>query len=287
MYKKIILAAFLSGTLALSSCKSNKAAAAKANSEASKSKDKDNGMKPYSKVITKEAKTDEGLFKVHQIDDKYYYEIPNNTLKKDMLLVSRIAQIPSNLGGGYLNAGSKTNEQVVAWERFQDKILLKVKSFSEVSLDSAAAIGSSVKVNNYEPTLYAFDILAMNPDSTGTVIEVTKFFSSDVPALSGLGSGLRSTYKVRNLDSDRSFINSIKSFPENVEVKQDLTLELERELWRLMHQGWQNYRDETGWAKLGEIGKYLKRIKSDFDTRNYKLKKLSDFLCQSLELHMC
>jgi hypothetical protein len=180
-------------------------------------------MKPYSKVITKEAKTDEGLFKVHQIDDKYYYEIPNNTLKKDMLLVSRIAQIPSNLGGGYLNAGSKTNEQVVAWERFQDKILLKVKSFSEVSLDSAAAIGSSVKVNNYEPTLYAFDILAMNPDSTGTVIEVTKFFSSDVPALSGLGSGLRSTYKVRNLDSDRSFINSIKSFPENVEVKQDFT----------------------------------------------------------------
>jgi hypothetical protein len=223
MYKKIILAVFLSGTLALSSCKSNKAAAAKANSEASKSKDKDNGMKPYSKVITKEAKTDEGLFKVHQIDDKYYYEIPNNTLKKDMLLVSRIAQIPSNLGGGYLNAGSKTNEQVVAWERFQDKILLKVKSFSEVSLDSAAAIGSSVKVNNYEPTLYAFDILAMNPDSTGTVIEVTKFFSSDVPALSGLGSGLRSTYKVRNLDSDRSFINSIKSFPENVEVKQDFT----------------------------------------------------------------
>ena len=53
--------------------------------------------------------------------------------------------------------------------------------------------------------------------------------------------------------------------------------ETERELWRLMHQAWQNYRDDSGWAKLGEIGKYLKRIKSDFDTRNYGLKKLSDF----------
>lgn len=222
MYKKIILAAVLSGTLTLSGCKSNKTAVAKTSSEASKPKEKD-GMKPYSKVITSEAKTDEGLFKVHQIDDKYFYEIPNNTLNKDMLLVSRISKIPSNLGGGYMNAGSKTNEQVVSWERFQNKILLKVRSFSEVALDSTAAIANSVKVNNYEPTLYAFDILAMSPDSTGTVIDVTKFFSSDIPALSGLSSRLRTTYKVRNLDSDRSFINSIKSFPENVEVKQDFT----------------------------------------------------------------
>jgi len=223
MYKKIILASLLSGTLALSGCKTNKAVAAKTNSESPKPKEKDNGMKPYSKVITKEAITDEGLFNVHKVEDKYYYEIPNKVLKKDMLLVSRIAQIPSNLGGGYMNAGSKTNEQVVAWERFQDKILIKVKSYSEVSLDSAAAIGSSVKVNNYEPTLYAFDILALSPDSTATVIDVTKFFSADIPALSGLSSGLRSAYKVRNLDSDRSFIHSIKSFPENVEVKQDFT----------------------------------------------------------------
>ena len=44
-----------------------------------------------------------------------------------------------------------------------------------------------------------------------------------------------------------------------------------------MHQAWQNYRDDSGWAKLGDIGKYLKRIKPDFDTRNYGLKKLSDF----------
>ena len=35
--------------------------------------------------------------------------------------------------------------------------------------------------------------------------------------------------------------------------------------------------DASRLAKLGEIGKYLKRIKPDFDTRNYGLKKLSDF----------
>ena len=123
-----------------------------------------------------------------------------------MLWVSRIAQIPSNLGGGYMNAGSKTNEQVVHWVRFQDKILLKVKSYSEVALDTSAAINNSVLVNNYEPTLYAFDIEALSADSTATVIDVTKFLSSDVQAISGLSSRLRKSYKVKNLDKDRSLI---------------------------------------------------------------------------------
>lgn len=52
---------------------------------------------------------------------------------------------------------------------------------------------------------------------------------------------------------------------------------MDKELWQLMHQAWQNYRDESGWAKLGEVGKYIKRLKPDFDPRNYSLKKLSDF----------
>ncbi len=222
MNKSIYLALLLSSTLVLSGCKAKKEPSKGSATEKTQSKN-DNGMKPYSKVITNEAKTDDGIFKVHQVGDSYYYEIPNETLGKEMLLVSRIAQIPSNLGGGYLNAGSKTNQQVVEWTRFQDKILLKVKSYSEITRDSTAAITNSVRVNNYEPTLYAFDIMSVSPDSTASVIDVTKFFSSDIPALSGLNDGLRSSYKVRSLDRDRSFINSIKSFPENIEVKQDFT----------------------------------------------------------------
>ncbi|KEZ93398.1 zinc-dependent metalloprotease [Nonlabens ulvanivorans] len=204
------------------SCKTaQKAVAAKTESEkTSKKKPK---FKSYSKVITTDAITDDGLFKTHQVEDDFFYEIPNDMLEKDMLWVTRIAQIPSNLGGGYMNAGSKTNQQVVAWERFQNKILLKVKSYSEVALDSTAAIGNSVKVNNYEPIMYAFDIETFSADSTAVVINVTKFLSTDVPSISGLSSRLRKQYKVRSLDKNRSFINSVKSFPENIEVKQDFT----------------------------------------------------------------
>ncbi|PQJ32529.1 zinc-dependent metalloprotease [Nonlabens arenilitoris] len=204
------------------SCKTaQKAVAAKTESE--KTSKKKSKFKPYSKVVTSDAVTDDGLFKTHQVEDDFFYEIPNDMLEKDMLWVTRIAQIPSNLGGGYMNAGSKTNQQVVAWERFQNKILLKVKSFSEVALDSTAAISNSVKVNNYEPIMYAFDIVAFSADSTAVVINVTKFLSTDVPSISGLSSRLRKQYKVRSLDKERSFINSVKSFPENIEVKQDFT----------------------------------------------------------------
>ncbi|MCK7590975.1 zinc-dependent metalloprotease [Subsaxibacter sp. CAU 1640] len=185
-------------------------------------KKKDNGIKDYSEVITKDAVTDDGLFKVHILKDKYYFEIQDSLLNKDMLLVSRIAKLPSGLGGGYTNAGSETNEQMIVWERFQDKILIKVKSYNAVANDSLP-INISVRANNYEPTLYAFNIEAFSKDSSAVVIDVSKFYNSDVKAISGLSSGMREAYKVRNLDDSRSFITSAKSFPLNIEVIQDFT----------------------------------------------------------------
>lgn len=179
-------------------------------------------IKEYSKVITKDAITDEGLFTVHKVDKKYFFEIPNKLLDKDMLLVSRLSKLPSNLGGGYVNAGSETNEQLIVWQRFQDKILIKLKSFSAVAADSLP-ISISVKANNYEPTLFAFDIVAFSKDTLNTVIDVTKFYSTDVRSISGLSAEMRETYKVRGIDESRSFINTMKSFPMNIEVIQDFT----------------------------------------------------------------
>ncbi len=185
-------------------------------------KKKQGKIKDYDKVITKDAVSDEGLFDVHLVGEKYYFEIPMDYLNTDMLLVSRFSKLPSNLGGGYVNAGTKTNTRMINWERFKNKILIKEKTSSAVAADSLP-INVSVKANNYEPTLYAFDIEAFSKDSTSVVIDVTNFYGSDVKAISGLGSRLRSAYKVKNLDKNRSFINSVKSFPENIEVVQDFT----------------------------------------------------------------
>lgn len=186
------------------------------------SKKANGNIKDYEKVITKDAISDSGLFDVHLVGEKYYFEIPMEHLNTDMLLVSRFAKLPSNLGGGYVNAGTKTNTRMINWERFKNKILIKEKSSSAVAADSLP-IHVSVKSNNYEPTLYAFDIAAFSKDSSAVVIDVTSFYSSDVKSISGLSSRMRSSYKVKNLDKSRSFINSVKSFPENIEVIQDFT----------------------------------------------------------------
>jgi len=218
----IILIAILSAQTAQAQRKSKKNKKAKTEvAPAEKKKDKD-AIKKYSAVITKEAVTDSGLFNVHKVKKDYFYEVPFSALEKDMLWVSRIAQLPNGLGGGFVNAGSKTNQQVVHWTRYQNKVLLKIKSYGNVA-DSTKAISNSVRVNNYEPTLYAFDIKAFNKDSTAAVINVTKLFTADVKAISGLSARLRKQYKVKKLDASRSFINSMKSFPLNIEVKQDMT----------------------------------------------------------------
>ncbi|MFT5958525.1 MAG: hypothetical protein ACI8VJ_000266, partial [Polaribacter sp.] len=178
----------------------------------------------YADFVKKDSKTDDGLFKVHENKDNFLYEIPKSYLGKEMLLVTRIKELPADLGGGYVNAGSKINTQVIVWEAYKDKILLKVKSYNAIANDSLP-IYKSVKANNLEPIIYAFDVQAQDIDSTAILVDVTKLFSTDVKAITGLPAYFRKTYKVKKLDTSRSFIHSIKSYPENIEVVQDFTFE--------------------------------------------------------------
>ncbi len=189
---------------------------------AKKPKKKKSPFKPYKEVITEEAKSDEGLFTVHIIDDKLFYEIPFTMLNKEMLMVSRIVQLPTGLGGGFTNAGSKAREQVMRWQRKGKKVFLRIVSYTNVA-DEDLPIAQSVKYNNLEPIVQAFDIKAFNEDSTALVIETTGLFTKDVSAITGLSSGLRRNYKVTRLDGSRSMIDTARSYPINIEVKHTLT----------------------------------------------------------------
>ena len=78
--------------------------------EASKKK---GDFEPYAKVITKDAKSDPGLFTVHRVDDKYFYEIPDSLFNREMLTVTRIAKTATGIGFG----GGKQNTQVHRWQK--------------------------------------------------------------------------------------------------------------------------------------------------------------------------
>lgn len=222
--KKLLLFSLIFAFTFSTEMKAQRKKSKKNNTEETTPKPQKSKTPKYADFVTSKTKTDEGIFKVHETNNNYLYEIPKSHFGKEMLLVTRIKELPAGLGGGYVNAGSKINTQVIVWEEFQNKILLKVKSYNAVANDSLP-IYKSVKANNLEPIIYAFDIKTQNTDSTAVLVDVTKFFSSDVKAISGLPSSYRQRYKVKRLDASRSFINSVKSYPKNIEVVQDFTFE--------------------------------------------------------------
>ncbi|GLU43752.1 glutaminyl-tRNA synthetase [Muricauda sp. NBRC 101325] len=179
-------------------------------------KPKPGDIQPYDKVITKDAKTDTGLFAVHNVDDKHYYEIPDSLFNREMLMVTRISKTADGIGFG----GGKINTQVLRWEKKPKKVLLRVSSYENVAADSLP-VHEAVVNSNFEPVLYAFDIKAINKKDSlnpAVVIEVDPLFTKDVQAL-GFPDGYRKRYKVTRLDGDRSYIESVKSYPLNIEAR--------------------------------------------------------------------
>ncbi|OEK02740.1 zinc-dependent metalloprotease [Roseivirga sp. 4D4] len=174
---------------------------------------KKGGIQPFDKVITKEAKTDEGLFNVHKIDKKYFFEIPNDMLGRDMLMVTRIAKTASGIGFG----GGKTNTQMLRWERVNDKILLRIISTTITAADSLP-ISEAVNNSNLEPILAAYDIKALSKDSSGVVVDVSALLTGDVKPL-GLPQFRRTQYRVTRLDASRSYVSRVSSYPENIELR--------------------------------------------------------------------
>jgi len=176
-------------------------------------KPKKGDILPYAKVITKDAKSDEGLFTVHKVDDLFFYEIQDSLFDKEMLMVTRISKTASGIGFG----GGKQNTQVLRWQKKDKKVILRVVSYETFAADSLP-VHEAVVNSNFEPVLYTFPIKALSVDSTATVIDVTDLFNKDVKAL-GLPSSTRKRYKVSRLESDKSFIESIKSYPKNIESR--------------------------------------------------------------------
>lgn len=216
-----LFALIFSASLLFSGCKSTETVAPSNSNQTQRSSSPSNGIKSYSSVVPKSAQTDEGLFTVHKDGNKVLYEIADSLLGREMLLVSRIAKVPTNFSG-FQSAGSKAAEQVITFERQDNSILLKIKSYRSIA-DENLAIYKSVTANNLEPIIASFPIASLSKDSNGVVIDVSDLFLTDVQAISGLGNRLRQQYQVRRLDDKRSYLVSARSYPQNVEVRHVMT----------------------------------------------------------------
>ncbi len=168
--------------------------------------------RPYNRVITAEAVSRAGLFKTHRVGTRWYFEVPRKELGREMLLVTRAARVPVNMGyGGQQFAPS----WVLRWERLGNRVLMRAVSYETVA-DSTTPIYTAVRASNNDVILGAFNVEAFGPDSAA-VIEVSRFYASPPPEL-GPGQRVRT-----QPDANRSFVERVLSFPDNVEVEATIT----------------------------------------------------------------
>ena len=148
-----------------------------------------------------------------------FFTVDRELLDKDLLMVTRIAQIPANYSA-YSNAGSKTAESVVHFSKSGNRILLTQISYSNIANDNDP-IKISVEENNFSPILASFDI--KNSEADQFLIDVTEHFMDDSPGFNIIPTRLKDDYKIGKRDKSRSQIDSARSFPENTEILHTLT----------------------------------------------------------------
>jgi len=164
--------------------------------------------KPYDKVITPEAKSQDGFLKVHQLKSKLFFEIPKARLGQELLLVVTANRTPANID----HAGRVLGSNVVRWVLKENRVLLQQVSHAVVA-DPAKPVAKAVAANNTDTILMSFPVEAFAKDGS-PVIETSKLFTTEVPEFSA-----RQLLGAQMFDAARSYVDKLKVFPENLNVE--------------------------------------------------------------------
>jgi hypothetical protein len=168
--------------------------------------------RPYARVVTPAAKTREGLFKTHRIGSRLLFELPRGVMNKDLLVVPRVAKAPA---GGPYGGQQVGRTMVIRWERRDNRVLLRDIRYNIVA-DPGHEMSRAVEASTFAPVIASLNVDAYGPDSAA-VIDVTRLFTVP-PAEFGPGATLRGVP-----DANRSLIDRVAAYPENVEVEALLT----------------------------------------------------------------
>ncbi|WP_278020816.1 zinc-dependent metalloprotease [Flavobacterium ginsengisoli] len=173
-------------------------------------------MQAYNKVITDKAKNKSGLFTVSQVDAKYYFQIPDSLFNRYMLVVTRYLSTPEGFGSF---GGEKTNEQTIYFEKGSNNtVYLRSLQYRQDVRSADSMLAKALEGSNENPIVAAFPIKTTNPDTKDVVIEVTDVFKKD-NAMFSIGNQDKTEKKLSSLADDKSFVESIDTYPINIEAK--------------------------------------------------------------------
>lgn len=173
------------------------------------------GPVKYEKFFSGTTSTASGLFTVRSTDNKWFFEIPDSLLKRDILVVSRYKATPAGFGS---YGGEEVNQQTICFEKFGDnKILLRSIDYSQEGKDSSQPLYQAVRNAGVNPIVMAFDIKTVNTATGSSVIEVTDLFKKE-NVITGINAREKADRKLSALADDRTFITGMRVYPINIEA---------------------------------------------------------------------
>ncbi len=189
--------------------KTEKSAPAKSAGKKGKSKGGKDG-KDAKKAQSVERK---GLFNVSHEGENWFFSVPDTLLGREMLVTVRYTATPANTGK---YGGEQANQQTVYFEKSPaGKLLLRSRLLINAA-DSADNVNRAITISNADPIIGAFKV----ESHTGGryKIKVNPFFMEDNAAL-GVRRSDKQSMGLQGLVADASYIESIKTFPLNTEVR--------------------------------------------------------------------
>lgn len=174
--------------------------------------------------LLKNAETREGMFRIHRVEDAWYFEVPDTLMGRDLLIVNKVSGVPYELNDAGLNKGMAYEDKLIRFHR--DTLLNKIWVTTwnpRVSVPEGDAIARSVRDNYREAVIEQFPIEALTPDSAAVVIRVNKVFDGSEKSFNDLYNSISLGASVKK---DLSRIAGMKAFPANVVVKAFLTTQI-------------------------------------------------------------
>ena len=224
MKKILLVAMMLQSMVAFSQDKKTKKKdAAKTENEAKKdSTASKSDITAYNDFI-KGAVTKDGLFKIHTIKEKIYFEIPNEVLGKDLLIVNKISSVPAQINNAGINKGMNYENKLIRFYKDEKNNKVWAKTFDpKISVNKKDNIAFSVRDNYGESIIEGFEIKTYGKDSA-VVVQVNNVFNGTSKSFNNLFDNIGMGGSVRTKDS---YIEEVKSFPQNVVIKSQLTTQI-------------------------------------------------------------
>lgn len=180
-----------------------------------------NGMTEYGKLL-KGGKTIDGMFKIHIVKDKYYFEIPKDLMKRDFMISSRVSSTSNNKD---VAAGQMPHNPVLVTFSADDKKVYMHRKMVRNLCDTTSNMYEAFQRNFSNPIWEAYKIESLSPDSSAYVVNMSALFITDVPEFSPFRSEnimdvLRKKKAMKgSLVASKSSILGMKCFPLNINIK--------------------------------------------------------------------